>query len=375
MGLRGLAYPCSIAQLIAIFIMALIRAIVRRRLGKIPIHTSASANYELDFLATQIVFRPNFRTLDKFAKHSKVNVRELSPLQWKIREPEAGHCKPFLFRTRPLQNTAAIQRLDSNLDQKTSSTADVPASSQQLLRVRERLGDLCTWQSKALESSRSLVQSIELFLDTFFPSQNDEQRVGRSGKKLDVLDWCLEAIRPPTSDMSPQEPDWISIHAERSSAGDWQVDIGRIDALISLWMASTEAKATQDQSSSPVDKTSSKATKLRESPNWRLAQSGKDMKHSFCRIIGDNLEDGILKRDVAWWVDELIADQSDSQVGDEYDKRPDGAGLKVRGVSRQLMAGKSIPGPRWQCSRERSEARGLVIGFNGRRENGKYHTE
>lgn len=69
-GLRGLAFPCSIAQLLAILIMALIRAGIRRRLGRIPAHCAVVAKYELDCLATQITFSPNFRT---FHQHTTGN--------------------------------------------------------------------------------------------------------------------------------------------------------------------------------------------------------------------------------------------------------------------------------------------------------------
>jgi hypothetical protein len=54
-GLRGLPWPCAVAQLGAIIAMAIIRALVRRGLGDDPDYCSAPFRYELDLLATQLV--------------------------------------------------------------------------------------------------------------------------------------------------------------------------------------------------------------------------------------------------------------------------------------------------------------------------------
>ncbi|GAB1319546.1 hypothetical protein MFIFM68171_09756 [Madurella fahalii] len=56
MGLRGLPWQCPIAQLLGIFLMALVRALIRRMLGRIPLSCRVFPKYELDFLATRIVF-------------------------------------------------------------------------------------------------------------------------------------------------------------------------------------------------------------------------------------------------------------------------------------------------------------------------------
>lgn len=60
------------------------------------------------------------------------------------------------------------------------------ASSQQLLKVRERLGNLCHWTSPASETALSLVQSVELFMDTFFP-----QAQKQANNDLEFFDWVI----------------------------------------------------------------------------------------------------------------------------------------------------------------------------------------
>ncbi|KAL3608925.1 hypothetical protein FPOAC2_03936 [Fusarium poae] len=50
-GLRGLPWPVAVAHLGAIIIMAMIRALVRRRLGEDTQYREAPSEYELDYLA------------------------------------------------------------------------------------------------------------------------------------------------------------------------------------------------------------------------------------------------------------------------------------------------------------------------------------
>ncbi len=55
----SLAYPCSIAQLLAILAMALVRALVRRRLGRTTTHYPAFERFEVDSLAIRLVYYPD----------------------------------------------------------------------------------------------------------------------------------------------------------------------------------------------------------------------------------------------------------------------------------------------------------------------------
>lgn len=101
MELRGLTYPCSIAQLVAIFLMALIRGFIRRRLGRVPSYCSALARYEIDFLATQIVYCPDFRA---YSENGVMPPSFLEPrvpekaFQWNVNTAAGDSSGPFLFR-------------------------------------------------------------------------------------------------------------------------------------------------------------------------------------------------------------------------------------------------------------------------------------
>ncbi len=345
--------------------MALVRALIRRRLGRVPGHSHALADYELDFLATHITFCPEFRNFHQVSKKNKQYLQGRSPefaYRWKVKTSKPRHITPFLFRlpkgitASPVSKRAEqeIKMLSKSPSAKKKSgftvtiferkTADSgktaapyfePASCQQLLRVRERLGDLCKWDTNSSESSLALVKSIELFLNTFL-SQT-------SGPKIDTLPWVIQTLKPVSAENSvTAQEDTVTIPIRRSAeTGKWEVELGQLDAAVSLWMASIEASlsnARKEASSAPP--------KDKRRQDWRRAESGKGMIYKFCRILGDDFEDCVLKRDLSWWVDDLLADQSALAV--EKEASTDG----------------------WHRSRARDEDVDLVIGFNGRPKEG-----
>ncbi|KAF4884743.1 Ankyrin-3 [Colletotrichum fructicola] len=117
----------------------------------------------------------------------------------------------------------------------------------------------------------------------------------------------LQSASKHFRDLRSHPSDQIKIPVTRkTSSHKWKVDIGKIDATLSLWMASIETDTRK-----PVSPYSDDA-----SSDWRRAKAGDDLTYSFERIIGSNLKDGMLKRDISWWVDSLLAEQSDAQAED-----------------------------------------------------------
>ncbi|RSL78383.1 hypothetical protein CEP51_008242 [Fusarium floridanum] len=405
MGLRGLAFPCSIAQLGAIFIMALIRASIRRRLGRVPVHCLALERYELDFLATQLVFYPEVRASHQPRKGEENYGRDKLPsdfCRWKVKTADPKQQSAFFVQSTPTseqesENGATISELaeqhnttpeseqqhssaTSESARQHSSTAshnstagrdfETP-SSQQLIRVRERLGDLSHFTSKSTskstEGALSLAQSIELFMNSLSTLSKEKKENKRAFSKMN---WQIEVTKFTSASMSG-DLDTVKIPVERkNSDGKWQVDVAKIDAILSLWMASIEAKKAKDAKDAQERRDSQwglgKGRSLTDLtphsgdplPDWRRTKVGDDSRCTFGRIIGDNLKDEVLKRDISWWVDSIVAEQSDPAVEDDNNSSDEGN-------DEGSDDGRDAEGNRRLWSRARSSDVELVIGFNG----------
>ncbi|KAF3054087.1 hypothetical protein E8E11_011412 [Didymella keratinophila] len=81
--------------------------------------------------------------------------------------------------------------------------------------------------------------------------------------------------------------------------GKWTVEIGVIDAILSLWMASIEAEAANLRKSSDEEHANSTSRQKSETPNWRRRKLGIDLRYDFRRILGDDFKDGTMKRDLS----------------------------------------------------------------------------
>lgn len=405
-GLRGLSWPCSISQLVATLIMALLRAGVRRRLGKIPLFCPAFSQYELDFLATRIVFKGPFREFD-YANKQKIKWKDDDPKKicvWKVRTPPQNSLVRFTLpgasdtvhtnnaTSATIVTADAIEPIDgavsaeskmsvSNTVVTLTTSVDAPnasdkmstantggsqkrkttwprkfgvprrrrsdkddgadksagwdeASSQQLVLVRERLGNLCKWSNSASEAALTLVRSIERFMATFFPD----------GETTSIR-WVIETTELHEGRESG-ETDSVVISLTRDTkekGSRWVVGIGKIESVLSLWIASIEAKMIENADRATTNAGApGKARRGVELADWRRSQAGIGSKLDYCRVIGDNYEDGVLKRDISWWVGKQIADQADIESDDSRTTAPRG-GEKVK----------------------------LAIGFNGPREGKK----
>lgn len=192
--------------------------------------------------------------------------------------------------------------------------------------------------------------------------------------QLDLVREVVAATGPLCID-GRRRRDCFNIAIKRSGeTGKWHADIGKIEAVLSLWMATIEAKRTEEERLSSELKTAADVSSIRAPSNWRRTKAGVDLRHDLCRLLGDNFEDGILKRDLAWWVDDLIADQSDALSPDKGESQKPGqqgdsklAPRKKDKRPAEIVVNK----PSWQRSVARTEAKGLVVGFNGSTEDGK----
>ncbi|RSL87189.1 hypothetical protein CEP51_002361 [Fusarium floridanum] len=284
-GLRGLPWPVAVSQLMAILIMALIRALIRRGVGVIPLACVALPGHELDFLATRIVFYPDFR---EFKDGNPLNgglrddtLKEVC--HWEVMTPN---------KDRRLTPWTEKQGRETGTGQDSRKEEPQTGSSQQLVKVRERLGDLCKWKTSMSETAVALAQLIKHFMSIFF-----EQHRGVA-EEADKIMWATKTSA--LCDNGNDEIEKTTVAIERKN-GKWVAELGKIEAILSLWMASI--KARQIDMEENRDTTRDRDTTMGD---WRRSSSAKI---KFERIVGDgwfdNHHDSLL-RDISWWVGDSV---------------------------------------------------------------------
>lgn len=332
-------------------------------MGREPANSAAVDGYELEDLAIHIVYCPkvrDFRGPDNSnalyrAKMGSPDAlaRAQRTFRWKIELPELGNGGPT-----GSPSTSSHRQMSpnaTNADDATSVAASgsvgqraypnitgtalrpqeprsgsatwndsrshvprleegyfSPASSEQLVRVRKRLGDLCQWPTKTSTYTISLCRSIEAFMEAFFPVKHNADDMhsdfNKDHSNKTMFEWKLIARGPEGN----TDTIAFQIHREQGT-GKWKIATGKVDAVISLWVATVEAelkesqhgrkKAHEDRSvSSSTQQHTPSATDF----DWIREGALKDSTNiRFFRVLGDN-NDGVLKRDLGWWVGDRI---------------------------------------------------------------------
>ncbi|EMT71020.1 Serine/threonine-protein phosphatase 6 regulatory ankyrin repeat subunit A [Fusarium odoratissimum] len=263
-GLRGLPWPCAVAQLGAIIAMAIIRALVRRRLGDDPNYCHAPSRYELDLLATQLV---------EFSSPRPPNQPFKPPQKdWTWRVDTAKHRLQSIYSFRIghclNQSVSSLTKEDS-----TSSQSDQSNEAQRIMLVRKRLGDLVRWETEAFKPALALARSIERFLDEFMPVASDKN----------LIEWKV-----PMKD-SKDKRCVVTLAITKKGSSGWKIKVGEVEAILSLWMAH-------------LDATKAAKTKDKEHTDWQRSKAGVALGVDYCRILGPSDQRGVLERDIKWWV-------------------------------------------------------------------------
>ncbi|RSL51250.1 hypothetical protein CEP53_008513 [Fusarium sp. AF-6] len=301
-GLRGLPWPVAVPQLLAIVIMALVRALIRGGVGVIPLACAALPGYELDFLASKIVFYPKFREFDDGnPSNGDLTNKALEEVcRWEVITPNKDR-----RRLAPCTENGGGE---TETDQDSREREFSGGSSQQLVKVRERLGDLCKWKTSVSEIAVALAHLIEHFMTVFFDQkERGHQVVEEEEKEVNKILWAIQ-----TSALFDNEHDKIeetTVTIEKKN-GKWVSKLGKIEAILSLWMASIKARQldmeeTRDTTDSRLDM---------RTGDWRRSSSAKV---KFDRIIGDgerHTENDSFMRDISWWVGDDVVSRYEQGV-------------------------------------------------------------
>ncbi|KAI1503601.1 hypothetical protein F5X99DRAFT_406916 [Biscogniauxia marginata] len=242
-GLRGLPWPCAVSQLGAILAMAVIRALIRRRLGRAPPTCQALPKHELDFLAIQLVFGDKF---GGFESTGVINgtLKDQTPdkvCSWEVKTARDLEKKP------------------------PSPNPNTPRPSEQLVRVRKRLGILYPWTNSASKPAAALANTIEMFMRTFLRNTKGTVEWSIPITRNDIICQNSQNNKEPISDV-------VKLLIKNESSR-WIVDSGEIESVLSLWIASILAQERK--------------------------RSEKDENINYSRILG--YETDVLVRDIEWW--------------------------------------------------------------------------
>ncbi|KAK3361738.1 hypothetical protein B0T24DRAFT_671375 [Lasiosphaeria ovina] len=306
-GLRALPYPVSFAQLGGIVAMAIFRAMIRTRTRSPLRGFETVPRYELDFLASRIAFQEEFIGNEHVATVSGTDSKAKRH-DWRVftaGDLEDGYKFPFpVIATTTAPGPTDTQPGNCGT-RSTEGHREPKVSSQQLLRVRQRLG-------ASLALSRSIIYVLSEFIDDPRTLRIPKQD-GSSDLKDDAT-ICLNIALPTTRSKSPHsavlvaDEDWVRIRCfwqtngnsnDKTVSGTWEVDQDSLDAVLSLWMAYVEETHPPGLQSAAAD---AGGKGLRQA-GW-FDPGATTPTYQFRRILGDDYyKSGTLKRDLSWWVD------------------------------------------------------------------------
>lgn len=272
-GMRGLNWVTSVSQLIAIAIMTLIRAWVRRGLIAKPLATEALDEHEMDWLAIQICgarkggdgrgddFWPVKRATTAMQSLDRLE----APMTWEV---VTG------LRNVAVQGRFRLGRVLGSETPDFGSTEALRNRAEDLLRIRQRLRKLTQWTGKASKPAVAVAAAIDKVMNTI----NDYD-------KEEVFEWYLNV----RVDGVQQR---IKMTVSREQDGrTWRSDWTEIEAVLSLWIfhiLSLDETRRREEEESNVPS------------NSVLQMSDFDLKRYIIQVLGPVNEE--LKRDILWWI-------------------------------------------------------------------------
>lgn len=276
-GLRGMHWSASIAQLIALAIMTALRAWVRRGFTDELRTKRLFQSYELDWFAVNIG-DPNH------VFWSKPTAEPASKIErtWEIVTRGNGSQYEAL---QPMHIESQLEVHDGHAK---SSSITNRFNAQGIMNMRRDLAKLTNWHSPVREQAIRLTQAIEVVMNSLFASKHfevDDQSQG--------FVWILHV------EGGPQGRECIQLHVDRGhDSRIWNAYADEVEAVLSLWSYSTQSLA---QSSFELDSPRTKPFAMRfnvKDDIW-LRSKGPRSQPAL-RLVGPYTRE--LHRDLGWWI-------------------------------------------------------------------------
>ncbi|KAK4144085.1 ankyrin repeat-containing domain protein [Dichotomopilus funicola] len=222
-GLRGMHWSSSIAQLIAVALMVGLRAWVRRNLAQLPASQRLLSGHELDWLAmtlTSGLARASWRIpLNNGGATQAGNNGDASQNNGELDRSS----RPWDWKTAAVEPLGKLQALeDTNTASSDGPENPLATRAHRAMMLRRDLGEVSDWQGPASAEAIALARAIEITMDTLFgtePGGNEN------------LTWHL-------STSSSSAGSSVAFRVERLRTGHWKAFSDELEAGLSLWLYS-----------------------------------------------------------------------------------------------------------------------------------------
>ena len=246
-GLRGLHWSATIAQLGATLLMTVLRAWVRRGLTNSPHVQSLPDGFELEWLATRNSMLGEFWPMSE--KNSGLNGLRFWGRANKRAQSDPSDSEQLFWSERSLENNLLVPQ------------AELPGDSRQnnnrlseIVEIRKQLGILTGWNGPRREEARCIAYAIDIVLNTLLPDSQSN------------FTWSAMTFNDQIINFTIKKP---------GHGKSWDTEVGDIEAALSLWLFATHEKHQE------------------KNPRPRARES--------MHILGPNTKS--LRRDISWWRD------------------------------------------------------------------------
>ncbi|KAK2740497.1 hypothetical protein FQN55_008840 [Onygenales sp. PD_40] len=296
-GLRGMHWSASVAQLGGILLMTILRAYVRLGLAKLPKCQPLPSGYELDWLASTLGGDSQYAPwLDSshISKNKHDRPWKKGGWDWGIVSSRgASTCKglassPQIHDQIPVDSSTGmgfgsatnpdIQEQSPKIFRKDkwkrrNDRWIHPKKDNATMRIRTGLGKLAGWPSHARIESVSVARAIEVTMDTLF------------GHEKSSLTWTLNT---PNGEL-------IFFRTERPEKESWRAYSEEIEAALSLWLYSVNEKE-EDPSPEPLNEHTYPQMYVTDDPR---ATNPSARPKTAVQVLG--LYTNRLLQDLRWW--------------------------------------------------------------------------
>jgi ankyrin repeat protein len=207
-GLRGMPWSASIAQLGATLVMTILRSWVRRGLAERPVCQPLHSEFELDWFATTLGDIDNAPWL-----HTSM-AKPACSKDWRIMTGGSPD------KHESLRQTSKVG------DPEPSENSSLKAH--RVMMIRRDLGKLADWHGPASAEADSLARAIEVTMDALFGSSPN-----------DNFTWCPRAQYAQSDSKTDSQPIYFRLEQKN---GYWKAYPDEIEAALSLWLYSVRER-------------------------------------------------------------------------------------------------------------------------------------